>query len=136
MPADANVLEKLAPGAIEPEFHAPPSAVDVCATLSLFVHVTVPPTGTAIGFGAKAVVVKRLAPRRIETPAPAFDDGVGDGTGDGTGDATGEGTDDGVGEGFDGEEDPQASNSDDRKIVAMIRQADICLVLRVELPQR
>ena len=132
MPADANVLEKLAPGAIEPEFHAPPSAVDVCATLSLFIHVTVPPIGTAIGFGAKAVVVKRLAPRRIETPAPAFDDGVGDGTGD----ATGEGTDDGVGEGFDGEEDPQASNSDDRKIVAMIRQADICLVLPVELSQR
>jgi hypothetical protein len=132
VPADANVLEKLAPGAIEPEFHAPPSAVDVCATLSLFVHVTVPPTGTAIGFGAKAVVVKRLAPRRIETPVPAFGDGVGEGTGD----ATGEGTDDGVGEGFDGEEDPQASNSDDRKIVAMIRQADICLVLPVELSQR
>ena len=94
----------------------------------MFVHVTVPPTGTAIGFGAKAVVVKRLAPRRIETPVPAFGDGVGEGTG--------EGTDDGVGEGFDGEEDPQASNSDDRKIVAMIRQADICLVLPVELSQR
>ena len=52
VPADENVRENVAPGAIEPEFQAPPSAVDVCVTLSLFAHVTVPPTETVIGFGA------------------------------------------------------------------------------------
>jgi hypothetical protein len=67
VPADENVLEKVAPAAIEPEFQAPPSAVEVCVTVSLFVHVTVPPTETAIGFGAKAVVVNPLAPLGIET---------------------------------------------------------------------
>jgi hypothetical protein len=42
---------KLAPGAIVPEFHAPPFAVDVCAIESLFIQVTVPPTATVIGLG-------------------------------------------------------------------------------------
>jgi hypothetical protein len=69
VPADENVLEKVAPGAIVAEFQAPPFAVDVCATVSLFVHVTVPPTETLIGFGANAVVVKLLAPLGIETAA-------------------------------------------------------------------
>jgi hypothetical protein len=41
----------LAPGAIDPEFQAPPSAVEVCVAESLLVHVTVPPTETAIGLG-------------------------------------------------------------------------------------
>ena len=40
------------PGAIEPEFQAPASAVDVCVVESLLVQVTVPPTETAIGLGA------------------------------------------------------------------------------------
>ena len=39
------------PGAIEPEFQAPPFAVDVCDVKSLLVHVTVPPTETVIGLG-------------------------------------------------------------------------------------
>jgi hypothetical protein len=122
VPADENVLEKVAPGATEPEFQAPPSAVDVCATVSLFVHVTVPPTETAIGFGAKAVVVKMLAPLGIETATPPVGDGVGDGAGDGAGD--------GVGEGLDGEEeDPQPINRASRNVVTIIRKADICLVL-------
>jgi hypothetical protein len=114
VPADENVLEKVAPGAIEPEFQAPPSAVDVCATVSLFVHVTVPPTETLIGFGAKALVVRVLAPLGIETAAPPVGDGVGDGAGDG------------VGDGLDGEEDPQPINSASRKVAAMIRKADMC----------
>jgi hypothetical protein len=95
VPADENVLEKLAPGATEPEFHAPPSAVVVWAVLSLLVHVTVVPTATAIGFGANAVVVKMLAPLGIETAVPVAGAGAGEGLGDGAGD--------GVGDGLDGE---------------------------------
>jgi hypothetical protein len=115
VPADENVLENVAPGAIEPEFQAPPSAVDVCATLSLFAHVTVPPTETAMGLGAKAVVVKVLAPLGIETVTPPLVDGAGDGAGDG------------VGDGVDGDEvDPQPTNSPSRKVAASIRMKDMC----------
>jgi hypothetical protein len=118
VPADENVLEKVAPGAIEPEFQAPPSAVDVCATVSLFVHVTVLPTGIAIGFGTKAVVVKLLAPLGTETVPPALVDGIGDGVGDT------------VGDGLDGEEeDPQPTTRASMSVVASIRKANIVLVL-------
>jgi hypothetical protein len=110
------------------EFQAPPSAVDVCATVSLFVHVTVPPTETLIGFGANAVVVKLLAPLGIETAAPAAGDGVGDGVGDGAGD--------GVADGLDGDEvDPQPTNSASRNVVPMIRKTVMCLVLLTHLAQ-
>jgi hypothetical protein len=66
------------PGAIEPELHAPPSAVDVCAVESLLVHFTEPPTGTVIGFGEYAVVVNVDAPATIaaDTLEPVV--GVGD----------------------------------------------------------
>ena len=37
------------PGLIAPEFHELP--VEVCAVLSLLVHVTLPPTATVTGLG-------------------------------------------------------------------------------------
>lgn len=77
-PEFANVVLKLAPGAIVPELQAPPSAVDVCAVLSLFVHVTVLPRATEIGFGLYAVVVNVLEPETIETDIPFGDGVVGD----------------------------------------------------------
>ena len=65
-----NVRLKVAPGAIVAESNAPPFAVDVCAVLSLFIHVTVPPTDTFTGFGAYAVVVRLDEPLTIETTVP------------------------------------------------------------------
>ena len=56
----------VAPGAIAPELHAPAFAVDVCVVESLLVHITVPPTATAIGLGAYAVVVIVDAPPTID----------------------------------------------------------------------
>ena len=58
------------PGAIEPEFHVPPFATDVCVVESWLVHVTVPPTETEIGLGAYAVVVIVDAPETMETAVP------------------------------------------------------------------
>jgi len=55
------------PGAIVPEFHAPLLATELCATESLFVQVTVPPTATVTGFGAYAVVVSVDDPDTIDT---------------------------------------------------------------------
>ena len=66
---------KVPPGAMSPEFHAPLLAVDVCDVESRFVHVTVVPTATVIGFGENAVVVSVDAPATIDTPFGV--DGVG-----------------------------------------------------------
>ena len=52
VPADENVLLKVPPGAIGPESQVALLPVDVWVTESLLVHVTVPPTVTAIGLGA------------------------------------------------------------------------------------
>jgi hypothetical protein len=68
----------LPPGAIEPESHEGP--VEVCVLLSLFVHVTLPPTATITGFGEYAVVVRVDAPLTIPTGVP-FPLGVGVGDG-------------------------------------------------------
>jgi hypothetical protein len=86
-----NVNEKRPPGATEPEFHTVASDVDVCATESVLVHVTVVPTATSARSGLKAVLVNVDAPIGIET-----DDAGPDGAGDGAG----------SGEGEDGDEDP------------------------------
>src|SRR5262249_11282496 len=64
------------PGAIEPEFQLPLFATDVCVTLSLFIHVTVVPTGTLTGFGENAVVVSVDAPATIATGVPLVGDVV------------------------------------------------------------
>jgi hypothetical protein len=48
-------------------------AVAVCATLSLFFQVAVPPTANTIGFGEYAVVVNAEEPLTIDT---LFTDGV------------------------------------------------------------
>jgi hypothetical protein len=71
-PAAGNVMLNVPPGAIAPEFQALPT--EVCVVESLLVHVTVPPTATATGLGAKAVVVMVAAPETIDTaPGPAGD---------------------------------------------------------------
>src|SRR5581483_5403860 len=67
------------PGAIGPEFQALVSDVLVCVTLSVFIHVTVPPRCTMTGFGLYAVLVNALPPAAIDTDAADDDDeeGVG-----------------------------------------------------------
>jgi hypothetical protein len=85
------------PGGITPEFHAPLFAVDVCVVLSLFRHVTLPPTGTLMGFGLKAVDVMKLALTTIA--AETFAGGAGEGVGAGVGAGAGGGTGAGVGAG-------------------------------------
>lgn len=67
MPGVWNVKEKRAPGASVPEFHALASDVDVCATESPLVQVTVPPTGTFRLSGAKARLPRVDAPDGIVT---------------------------------------------------------------------
>ena len=104
-----------------PEFQAPPSPVDVCVVLSLFVHVTVPPTATLIGLGENAVVVRKDEPLTIETgvpPPPAA--GEGDGEGDGAGAGVGD-------EGVDGESvDPQPTTKAVMSVTKKIRYEDMC----------
>jgi hypothetical protein len=85
LPADWNVLLNPWPGLMMPEFHSPLSEVDVCAMVSLLVHVTVVPTLTVIGLGLYAVVVIDCAPATIDTPDPEGD-GEGEGVGVGVGD--------------------------------------------------
>jgi hypothetical protein len=77
-PADMNVRLKLPPGAIDPEFQLLSLAVEVCAVLSLFIHLMVVPTDTVTGFGEKAVVVSVEAPGTIDTCVPVVfpDDGA------------------------------------------------------------
>jgi hypothetical protein len=70
VPALGNVLLKVAPAAIVPEFHEPSSPVDVCASASLFVHVSVSPAAIDIGFGAYAVFVKTDALLTMDTGVP------------------------------------------------------------------
>jgi hypothetical protein len=62
------------PGPIDGELHAPLLAVEVCAVLSLLIHVTVVPTVTLSGFGEYAVVVIVDAPLTIETEVPDVPD--------------------------------------------------------------
>ena len=70
VPALGNVLLKLAPAAIVPEFHEPSSPADVCASESLLIHVIVSPTPMAIGFGAYAVFVNTDAFLTMDTGVP------------------------------------------------------------------
>ena len=81
VPALGNIRLKEPCAAIDPEFQRLVSEVEVCATLSLLVHVTVAPAGTVSGFGEYAFVVRVEAPETIETviPEPPVDGrGVGD----------------------------------------------------------
>ena len=69
-PALVKVRLNVPPGAMVPEFQAPPSAVAVCGTESALVQATVAPTATVSGLGAKALVVRDDAPAPMLTPAP------------------------------------------------------------------
>jgi hypothetical protein len=69
-----------------PEFHVLLFDVDVCVTLSLFVHVTVVPVAMLSGFGRYASAPSVDAPPGMatdEVDPPGF--GVGDGVGVGVG---------------------------------------------------
>jgi hypothetical protein len=101
VPADEKVILKLPPGAITGELQAPPFAVDVCEIESLLVHVTVPPTGTAIGLGLKAVVVRTAAPGTIDAETVELED---------------------VGDGVDGDDELHATEKPSRSATGAIRQ--------------
>jgi hypothetical protein len=101
VPAAEKVMLNLPPGAIRPEFQAPPVAVEVCVMESLLVHVTVPPTGTAIGLGLKAVVVRTDAPGTIDAETVELED---------------------VGEGVDGDDELHATEKPSRSATGAIRQ--------------
>ena len=86
VPAIVYVDENCPPGATTPESQLPWSDVDVCATESLLVHVTVPPTAISTWSGAKARVPSVDAPAGMDTGVPpAAGAGVGAGAGAGTG---------------------------------------------------
>jgi hypothetical protein len=70
------------PGAIVPELHAPVFDTEVCATESLFIHMTLPPTATVTGLGEYAVVVNVDEPGTIETAVPVVVGEVVDGDDD------------------------------------------------------
>jgi hypothetical protein len=103
VPADEKVILKLPPGAITGELQAPPFAVDVCEIESLLVHVTVPPTGTIIGLGLKAVVVIAAAFATIDAATPEPEGDV-------------------VDEGVDGEEEPHANEEPSNAATSAIRK--------------
>jgi len=84
VPAVEYVDENFPPGATEPESQLPWSAVVVCATVSVLVHVTVPPTAISSWSGAKARFPSVDAPSGIETGVPP-PDGAGAGAGAGVG---------------------------------------------------
>jgi hypothetical protein len=100
VPADEKVMLNLPPGAITPEFQAPPVAVEVCEMESLLVHVTVPPTGTGIGLGLKAIVIRADAPGTIDAATLEPE----------------------VGEGVDGDDELQATEKPNRSATGAIRQ--------------
>ena len=58
---------KLPPGAIVPESQPVASEVDVCGTLSVFVHRTVVPAVTVCGLAPNAFVPRNAAPEGIDT---------------------------------------------------------------------
>jgi hypothetical protein len=69
--------------------------VDVCATVSLFIHVTVVPTATFRSAGLNAPRPSTDAPTGMLTddeapPGGAPGEGLGDGVGDGDGDGVGD----------------------------------------------
>ena len=69
-----------------PEFHAPPSEVEVWGMLSLLTHVTALPRANLIGFGEYAVPDSPDAPITIDTGVPGAAGGIaGSGVGDDVG---------------------------------------------------
>jgi len=76
-----NVKLNCAPGAIVLEFQTLELDVAVCATTSVFVHVTEPPTAIIVGFGRNASVPSTEAPLGIATGVAPLGAGVGVGVG-------------------------------------------------------
>jgi len=82
VPAAWNANENRPPGATTPESHPLRSDVDVWATESVFVHVTVSPTATSSSSGENARLAKVAAPDGMVT-ADDGPPGVGEGDGEG-----------------------------------------------------
>src|ERR1700737_3164377 len=76
VPFDWNVKANVPPGGMFPEFHVPPSLIELWAIVSLLAQVTVEPTVTVTGLGTNEFAPRVLAPTGIETDA-----GVGEGVG-------------------------------------------------------
>ena len=64
-----NVKLNFPPAEIVPELNWPPSALAVCAIVSLFDQVTVVPAAIVTGFGANAELPRLWAPIGIPTVA-------------------------------------------------------------------
>jgi hypothetical protein len=79
VPAVGNEDENVAREASAPELKAPLSLVTVCVIESSFVHVTVAPTDTMMGFGLKAALPRICAPDGIVTAFPLVGLGLGAG---------------------------------------------------------
>jgi hypothetical protein len=82
------VNENCADGPTIPEFHPSTFDVDVWATESVFVHVTVVPAATVMSSGEKARFPSADAPAGLtiddeDPPAGGVGDGSGDGEGEG-----------------------------------------------------
>ena len=86
-PAVCSATENRPPGSSVPEFHPVVSDVDVWATASVFVHVTVVPTATFRASGANARSPSVEAPAGIVTDV---DGPSGVSAGDGIGEDDGE----------------------------------------------
>jgi hypothetical protein len=98
VPAVCSATLNRPPGATLPEFHPWMSDVEVCATESVFVHVTVVPTVTFSSSGTKARLPRVEAPTGMETEETGASGG-GAGAGAGTGAGSGAGAGAGVGAG-------------------------------------
>lgn len=125
VPAVCSATLNRPPGATLPEFHPWMSDVEVCATESVFVHVTVVPTVTFSSSGTKARLPRVEAPTGMDTEetgnsgggagagagaGAGVGAGAGDGSGAGAGVGAGAGAGDGAGDGESGnvELPPQA----------------------------
>ena len=80
VPGVWKVNENRPAGGTGVEFHWPSSDVEVWATESVLVHVTVVPTATSATSGLKAVMVNAAAPAGMDTAADEAE-GVGEGVG-------------------------------------------------------
>ena len=94
-----NANENCRPAARIPEFHPGASDVDVCASLSVFTHVTVVPIAMLRSFGTNARFPRNSAPTGIVTDEVTPGGGVGAGGGGGVGVGAGAGVGAGVGVG-------------------------------------
>ena len=138
VPAVCSATLNRPPGATLPEFHPWMSDVEVCATESVFVHVTVVPTVTFSSSGTKARLPRVEAPTGMETEETGASGGgagagagAGAGSGAGAGVGAGAGAGDGAGDGESGNvELPPHAIENMRAADTRVRRADNIWILR------